>query len=519
MSHLESSTTGGSAGYKEPAIIKFIGEVIEEWEECDLSDESLWNCLHDDLEKITEEQIATVPTSHLQYLWDVLRYHGVYVTRDYHIPLYKTIFNVIHKEPEQWTHDEILEYLKTTGNFKSRRINRYLWENDIPPSKITPRKQTNPFLHPAITEKPPESRTPTPTNRTPNQTPTPSRTPTPIPGTTTPPAMQTPKSPPNDLYDNPLSQPQNRIPNPSSRTNPQTQSITPTEELGKEPETEFESGNQNDPDSGTTGSLATPGKMYANNNKQSNQKDNDENRNCDNLPRTNAKNNGKPILQSIQELLTEFRQSRQLPNRTNTRPIATPTPEAVANPTTPQIPTTTPKGATSLTTPPTSIPTRNKESPVYYNDEKTQIDTAKALEIVSIINSVLGLEGTAESLTARVNTRNALEIISKITAALGSEITTESPGNNPPLKELTDINKTKAKLTGWTKEGRMRKGALHSEGLTESPQCVNDVITPIPLPLFSPVRSTVPLSRNRGSATRIGGKHKDKVLYRGIGGV
>ena len=294
--------------------------------------------------------------------------------------------------------------------------------------------------------------------------------------------MQTPKSPPNDLCDNPPSQSQN----------------------------------QNDPDSGTTGSLATPGKMYANNNKQSNQKDNDENRNCDNLPRTNAKNNGKPILESIQELLTEFRQSRQS-YRANTPPTATPTPEAVANPTTPQIPTTTPKGATSLTTPPTSIPTRNKESPVYYNDEKSQIDTAKALEIVSIINSVLGLEGTAESLTARVNTRNALEIISKITAALGSEITTKSPGNNLPLKELTDINKTK--LTGWTKEGRMRKGALHSEGLTESPQCVNDVITPIPLPLFSPVRSTVPLSRNRGSATRIGGKHKDKVLYRGIGGV
>ena len=42
--------------------------------------------------------------------------------------------------------------------------------------------------------------------------------------------------------------------------------------------------------------------------------------------------------------------------------------------------------------------------------------------------------------------------------------------------------------------------------------CVSNVITPIPLPLFSPVRSTVPLSRNRGSATRIGGKHKDKVL-------
>ena len=52
------------------------------------------------------------------------------------------------------------------------------------------------------------------------------------------------------------------------------------------------------------------------------------------------------------------------------------------------------------------------------------------------------------------------------------------------------------------------------------PNYVNNVITPISLPLFSPVRSTVPLSRNRGRATRtIRGKHKDKVLYRGIGGV
>ena len=47
--------------------------------------------------------------------------------------------------------------------------------------------------------------------------------------------------------------------------------------------------------------------------------------------------------------------------------------------------------------------------------------------------------------------------------------------------------------------------------------CVNNVITPISLLLFSPVRSIVPLSRNRGCATRTQvGKHKDKVLYRGI---
>jgi hypothetical protein len=68
-----------------------------------------------------------------------------------------------------------------------------------------------------------------------------------------------------------------------------------------------------------------------------------------------------------------------------------------------------------------------------------------------------------------------------------------------------------------------RPGRIHQEAtdrvIKYLYRCVNDVITPISLPLFFPVRSTVPLSRNRGSATRIGGKHKDKVLYRGIGGV
>ena len=48
--------------------------------------------------------------------------------------------------------------------------------------------------------------------------------------------------------------------------------------------------------------------------------------------------------------------------------------------------------------------------------------------------------------------------------------------------------------------------------------CVNSIITPISLPLFFPVGSTVPLSRNRGSATRIiVGKQKDKILHIGIG--
>ena len=48
--------------------------------------------------------------------------------------------------------------------------------------------------------------------------------------------------------------------------------------------------------------------------------------------------------------------------------------------------------------------------------------------------------------------------------------------------------------------------------------CVNNIITPISLSLFSLVQSTVPLSRNRGCAIRIQvDKHKDKILYRGIG--
>ena len=72
---------------------------------------------------------------------------------------------------------------------------------------------------------------------------------------------------------------------------------------------DFEPGNQNDPDSRTAESLESSEKIYNNKNKHNNQTDSDQNGNCDNKLRTDAKNIGKPIIQSIQELLTEFRQS------------------------------------------------------------------------------------------------------------------------------------------------------------------------------------------------------------------
>ena len=57
---------------------------------------------------------------------------------------------MIHEQRfENWTHDKILEYLKTTGNFNSPSINYYLRVNRIPFSIITPPYiQTNPFLQP-----------------------------------------------------------------------------------------------------------------------------------------------------------------------------------------------------------------------------------------------------------------------------------------------------------------------------------------------------------------------------------
>jgi hypothetical protein len=41
MSYPESSTAGGTGGYKEPTIIKIIGDTIEEWKKCNLNDEDL----------------------------------------------------------------------------------------------------------------------------------------------------------------------------------------------------------------------------------------------------------------------------------------------------------------------------------------------------------------------------------------------------------------------------------------------------------------------------------------------
>jgi hypothetical protein len=294
MSHLESSTTGGSGGYKEPAVIKLIGETIEEWDKLDLKDDTLWRNLHYELEEITEEQIETVPTPYLQYFRDFLQRRGVYVPRYNHVLLHESIYDTIHQQkPGRWPHHEILEYLEITGNFHSPNINRYLWENGIPSSrKITPRRQINPFLHPTtpppITKNPPQSRTPTPT--------TPNRTPTPIPGTTTPPAMRTSKPPPNDLCDNSPDQP-----------------LIPPSRARDVPATALQ--NQN---------VATLGILYNNKNKNSNQTDNNRYKNRDNKPKT-AKNNRKPIIKSIKGLLTEFRQLRQPSNRANTSLTATPT--------------------------------------------------------------------------------------------------------------------------------------------------------------------------------------------------
>jgi hypothetical protein len=88
------------------------------------------------------------------------------------------------------------------------------------------------------------------------------------------------------------------------------------------------------------------------------------------------------------------------------------------------------------------------------------------------------------------------------------------PNRNSPASEQDPNHHCQRKESYAT--GRQVRPSLDNQ--STDLHCANNVITPISLPLFSPIRSTVPLSRNRGSATRtIGGKYKDKVLYRGIG--
>ena len=98
MSHPESSTAGGSGGYKEPIVINLIGEMIKEWDKFDLNDEDLWEYLHYEFKEFTEEQIATVPTPHLQYFRDFLQHRGVYVPRNDYLTLYESIYDTIHQQ-------------------------------------------------------------------------------------------------------------------------------------------------------------------------------------------------------------------------------------------------------------------------------------------------------------------------------------------------------------------------------------------------------------------------------------
>ena len=378
MSHPKSSTTGGSGDDLKDAMIRFIGSKIEGYAQWDMTDDNLWGCIHKEFQVFTEEQLTTIPTPYLQYLRDFLRHNGVYVIINSYIPLYKIIYNVIHEQRfEDWTHDEILEYLKTTGNFNSPSINYYLRENRIPFSTITQLHiQTNPFPQPTtpvanygtttpeyrtitpnpetsltapippennqpVTEKLPQERTLTPITL--SQTPTPSRTPIPSTQTlqTITPATTVLKSPLESMI-SPPDKPQTQALN-VLKTTPKNESES-TEEPGNEPRTGFnpKSGNWN---------VATEGKLYSNQNKYSNLMNSDQNKNCDIKPGTDARNTKKPILQSLQELLTEHRQSRQLPTRTtDTRPTTTISPEAVPDLTPSEHPGQT--ESTSLLSPP-----------------------------------------------------------------------------------------------------------------------------------------------------------------------
>ena len=304
---------------------------------------------------------------------------------------------------------------------------------------------------------------------------TPNKTSIQTPTTTTPNQIPTPTAP-------------NRIPTPSRTPTPTTQTpettITQTTTIPKSPLDSVISPpdnpqNQNNPDSGTAGSLATPRKMYENRNKHSNQKDNDENRDCD-KPRTNAKNNGKPILQSLQELLTEYKQMRQLPayTTTNNRPTTTPTPEAVSGLTTPS----EYSGRTESTCPQSenSHPLGKQEG---YEIEKDNHDSKYSITGVVIVIPYNNYSTLCERCLPPTNPKNqlpdqcdtpkmgvpnspikpeekglpttrkkespvaytladtpnkfckTLENISKIISALGPEGTVQIPGNNPPLEE------------------------------------------------------------------------------------
>lgn len=162
MSDPDSSIVGGSGNHEAEAnplkdndrketMNEFIDAKMREYKTYNITDKDLWESLREDFQGFTQEEIATAPTSCLRCFRDFLRHHGVYVLKNGSVPPSISIFKTIYEnDPEEWPQHEILEYLKTKGNFNSEKINRYLRENDIPFSTITfPSDQPNPSSNPS----------------------------------------------------------------------------------------------------------------------------------------------------------------------------------------------------------------------------------------------------------------------------------------------------------------------------------------------------------------------------------
>ena len=58
-------------------------------------------------------------------LQTLLRYQGVWVKRDKQVTVTQSLYNIIYKEDQtEWTKEEILDYIKTSGLFTSFKLNK-----------------------------------------------------------------------------------------------------------------------------------------------------------------------------------------------------------------------------------------------------------------------------------------------------------------------------------------------------------------------------------------------------------
>jgi hypothetical protein len=127
-------------------VTEYLKFKLLEYEYYNFKDDDLWEQFKEDFKAVTEEILKGCSQPTIRKLRTFLRHQGVWIAKDKHITVARSLYNTLHEEDQaQWSKEDILEHIKTNGPFNSYKLNKE--------SGITIDLSVNPSKHTSIIDQ------------------------------------------------------------------------------------------------------------------------------------------------------------------------------------------------------------------------------------------------------------------------------------------------------------------------------------------------------------------------------